>query len=491
MRPNLAFCLALLGGCATTAPGPGELPAHPSELRFENREIVYPVAADYRHRLDGGNVAYVVPDHSLPLIKLRLLVPAGGYLLEPDQAGLTGITSAMLRDGGTAAMSPMALDERLDFLASAISFAIGTTQSTASLDTLSVHFDESLRLMFDMLTEPGLDPDRLRINLDRAIELLRKRNDDTRTIEPRVWSELLLGDGFFVNHSPTGASVEAITAEAIRAFAARVFASGRLIFAVSGDIEPAAAVAALNRQLQRLPRGGELPPVPQEIAPHPPGLYGVAKPDVNQTRVTLGHPGPRLHHPDEYAIAVMNEILGGGGFTSRITSRVRSEEGLAYSAGSAFSLGRHYPGQFRVYFQSKNESVARALAIVLEEIERIRGEPAGEAEDATAIESQVAFLADLYSSASRMAERFAADELNGEDPDYWRNYEARIRAVTATDVQRAAAVHLKPDQLRVLVVGGLDQALAGGGPDGGVEAVVGQPLTRIPLRDPLTLEPLE
>jgi len=216
----------------------------------------------------------------------------------------------------------------------------------------------------------------------------------------------------------------------------------------------------------------------------------VNKDDVTQTRVSVGHPGPRVGDPDEYAIAVMNDVLGGGGFTSRITSRVRSDEGLAYSAGSGFRLGRYYPGQFRAFFQSKNQSVSQALDIVLEEINTIRNEPISDKELATARESQVSFLADLFSSANRTATRFANDAMVNRDPEYWANYEANIRKVTQADVLRVAKKHLQPEQLRILLVGKLDEALAGEGEFADIEARLSRKLVKIGLKDPLTLEPL-
>ncbi|MDJ0653797.1 MAG: pitrilysin family protein [Xanthomonadales bacterium] len=489
----LLLTTMLLAACASTGTRPGgdDLPQHPSELTFGERTISFPDAADYRHELAGGNIAYIVEDRSLPLIQLSMSTRAGSYLLGPEQTGLGSMTATMLRDGGTRDLTPDDLDERLAFLATGISFSIGQTRSSASINTLSSNFDESLGLMFDMITEPRLDAERLQINVERSVEAMRRRNDDTRGIEPRVWSDLMLGEGFFANRRPTKAQVEAIDTDAMRAFGQRVFSSGGLVFALSGDIDTEVAVAALNQQLSRLARGEALPPVPESTRPSAPGVYGVDKDDVTQTRVSVGHPGPRIRHPDEFAISVMNEVLGGGGFTSRITSRVRSDEGLAYSAGSRFSLGRHYPGQFRVFYQSKNESVSQALAIVMEEIERIRTEPVTEQELRVAIEGRVAYLAELYSSAAAKAGRFASDHLNEEDPDFWRQYEANVRKVTRDDVLRAARTHLKPEDLRILLVGKLEEAQAGDGTHGTVQEITGQQLTRLPLKDPLTLEPLE
>lgn len=488
MSRLICFYLAsfLVAGCAAS----DRLPEHPSQLQFGERELVFLNRADYRHELPTGDVLFVVPDPAFPLIKVSIFSPAGSYLMTDLPPGTAGLASAMLRDGGTRHMSPEELDERLDFLATSISFSISGTGAGANLNTLSANYEESLRLMFDMLTEPALDAERMAINIERQVESMRRRNDDTRAIEPRVWSELMLGEDFFATRLPTEASLRAIEEADLRSAIGTAFARGRLVIAVSGDITVEAATSSLTEALQRLPQGAELPPVPDDLNPVAPGVYTVNKDDVNQTRVSLGLPGPRVHHPDQYAISLMNHILGGGGFTSRITSRVRSDEGLAYSAGSRFTLGRHYDGQFRASFQSKNESVPQALSIVLEEIERIREQPVTEEELAVAREARVAFLADLYASADASAQRFARDELFDEPADYWRNYESSIRAVSVADIQRVAQTHLDPAALRILLVGKIDEALSGDGSHGTLMDVTGAEPIAVPLKDPLTLEPL-
>ncbi|MEM9533266.1 MAG: pitrilysin family protein [Pseudomonadota bacterium] len=478
--------LVLIAGCAAVNPAAD----HPSELTYDSRELTYLNRAEYRRELPGGDVLYVIRDPAFPLVKVSVYSRAGSYLLEDLPAGAGGLTAAMLRDGGAGDLDPEALDERLDFLATDVGFSIGATGSSMQIDTLSNNLDESLSLMVDMLVKPGFDAERLKIAVDRQVESMRRRNDDTRAIEPRVWSEVMLGEDFFGTRVATEASVRSVDRDVMAEVVARIFSRGHLVIAVSGDITGDEAEAKITEALSQLPAGEAPPPVPDDLAPRTPGLYAVNKDDVNQTRVSVGLPGPRVRHPDQYAIAVMNDILGGGGFTSRITSRVRSDEGLAYSAGSRFRLGRHYDGQFRAFFQSKNESVSQALGIVLEEIERIRNEPVSAEELNTAIESRIAFLADLYASAQASVRRFASDEINDEAPDYWREFEANIRAVTVEDVQRAAQTHLDPSKLRILLVGKLDEALAGDGAHGTVQSVTGLEVETIPLRDPLTQEPL-
>jgi zinc protease len=214
--------------------------------------------------------------------------------------------------------------------------------------------------------------------------------------------------------------------------------------------------------------------------------------DVNQGRVSLALPTVYWDSPDYHALEVMNDILGGSGFTSRITRTVRSNEGLAYSAGSGIRFGVNYPGAFRAAFQSKSRSVAYATSLVLEEIRRIREEPVTDEELDTIKRNLIETFPSRFASPAQSMGTFAADEIAGRRPGFWTEYRERIGAVTAEDVQRVARDHIDPARLIILVVGQLEAIAAGDGEhDVKLGELTGGEATRLPLRDPMTLEPME
>ncbi|HXY41883.1 MAG TPA: insulinase family protein, partial [Vicinamibacteria bacterium] len=234
-----------------------------------------------------------------------------------------------------------------------------------------------------------------------------------------------------------------------------------------------------------------IPAIPSAITPAAPGLYRMEK-EVNQGRVSIGLPSVRREDPDVYALEVMNEILGGSGFTSRITRTVRSNEGLAYSAGSVFAPGIWFPGRFRAGFQSKSRTVPWATELVMQEIRKIREQPVSAEELQTIKNSLVQTFPSEFATRAQSMAIFASDEYTHRDPAYWQTYRERIQAVSASDVQRVAQKHLPPEGMVVLVVGDLKE-IDKGDPKHPVTLASLAPsgrVTLLPPRDPMTMEPL-
>jgi zinc protease len=482
----LALSVAATTPAAPTAPPP--IPAHPDALRFKPLVYTPPNPAEHRVVLPNGMVVFFAEDRTLPLVSVSLLTRTGAYL-EPDgKEGVAGLTGQQLRRGGTHSLTAEALDERLAFLATDVSAGIGPTSGVANMSCLAENLDESLRLFAEMLREPRFQKDRLELAKEQVLQELSTRNDDAADIESREWNVLMLGDKHFTNRFSSEASIRSITPEDLLAFHRRSFHPSRMVVAVSGAISRDELLPKLTAVFADWPFPAPAPTsIPGEIAPLPAGTYRIQK-DVNQGRVSIGLPTVRRDTPDLYALEVMNEILGGSGFSARITRQVRSNEGLAYAAYSSLSLGPYYPGKFRAAFQSKSRTVARAARMVIDEVKRIRETPVTPEELDTVKRNLVETFPNNFASTAQAMGTFAADELTGRAPGFWAGYRARIEAVTVADVERVAKSYLDPQKLAILVVGDQKEIAAGEEGDSNLGALGGGKVVDLPLRDPMTMK---
>ncbi|HVS14084.1 MAG TPA: pitrilysin family protein [Thermoanaerobaculia bacterium] len=494
---RLVVALLVLGaGLGGPAGAREEIAAHPGALDFPPLEFQVPRADGYRHQLANGVPVYVVEDHALPLVDVRIQLRIGAFLEPASKVGLAGLTGALMRRGGTESLAPDQLDERADFLAADISTSIGDTSGNAALNCLSSVLGECLDLFFEILQRPRFEAKRLELEKSNRLESLKQRNDHPAAIAGREWQWLIWGDEHFSTRQVTGDSLAAIERADLVDFHRAYFRPEHMVIAASGDVTAAQLLPELEKRFAGWPAEGarEVPWPPPEAHHQPrPGVYVVTK-DIPQGNVRIGHLGKKREtweDPDDAALAVMNEILGGGGFTSRLTKRIRSDEGLAYSAGSQFGVGTFWPGSFTVFYQSKSETVALAAQIARQELERIRREPVTDEELRTAKASFVETFPANFESARTVANLFAGDELLGRPHEYWYTYRERIAAVTQDDVRRVAESHLHPDRLVTLIVGSWEQIARGDADRRATEEDlgVGEP-SMLPLRDPVSLQPV-
>jgi zinc protease len=454
---SLVLGLSVLAACeAGSRNGP-----RPEDFSYEPLEFTPPNPADFRTELSNGMVVYIAEDHEIPWIDASLMVKTGPFLEPRNKIGLASLTQGLMREGGSSSMTGEEIDERMDFLAGSV-----------SATRLSIHLrnlDEGMSIWMDILNDPAFPDDKLRRRKEGALVTIQNRNQNVSQVGGRAFNDLVYGADSPITAMQTEAIVNGFTRQDLINWHRRYWGATNAILVISGDFDRAEMLQKLEETFGQW-ADAEMaePPIPEVTQAASAGVYMI-EPEVipNQGVIRIGHVGLMQDDPDYAAVDLMNYILGGGSFSSRITKIVRSDNGLAYSTGSGFRGGTLYPGTFAASCQTKNSTVVFAAQLMLNEIEKIRNEPVPAEDLEFARTARVnAFPALFGGGRGRSAifgtlSNFANREFNGRPMDYFDTYVARYEAVTVEDIQRVAQEYLRPENMIIMISGNIEESQAG------------------------------
>lgn len=406
----------------------------------------------------GGVTAWLVEDHSLPVVSIEVDFRGGAALDPPGEEGLATLTADLL-DEGAGPLDSEAFQGKLEDLASSLDFSAGGDDMSASLRTVAANLAPTLELLHQALTAPRFDPAAVARVRDQLLADLARDRREPQYVAGRLWFENAFGAHPYARPTEgTSESLGRITADDMRALVKRRFARDDLLIGVVGDVTPARLAALLDSTFGDLPAHAAPAAVPPAtVAAKVPLL--LARMAIPQSVVTFGEPGIERDDPDWYALYVVNHILGGGDFSARLTEEVRVKRGLAYSVWSALMPLRH-GGLILGGVATENSHVAQSIAIIRAEWQRMHddGPTAQELADAkTYLTGSFALNLD---STARIAALLVSIQRDGLGIDYLDRRNALIDAVTLADARRVARRWLDPAKLSFVVIGA-PQALPG------------------------------
>jgi zinc protease len=427
-------------------------PLHYPELRFTPLK---PRTVE----LGGGKQLLLLPDHDVPLVRVYVLIDGGSIADPQGREGLASLTLRSLKSGGAGALNPEQVEDRLDELGTTISASAGLESSTLTLWSLRKNFDPSWKLLVDMMLKPGFDEARLDTEKKGDLEEIRRRWDEPVPTARVLWNELLFGRSQPEGRRTSMASIQAIGRADLLDFHHRSLQGKRLLVAVCGDFDPARVTAMAKSAFASWPAAAPRPLAAQPLTLAPkPGIYLVDKPDMNQAVLLLGHLGINRLDPDNAEMTVLNYILGGGGFNSRIMREVRSHRGLAYSAFGMVNAGRDR-GDFTCFTQTKTQSVPEAVSVIAGIVRAMTETEVTATELETAKRYEANSFVFRFESPAALLYQTMTMRLQGFPDNYFDTYLPRIAAVTAAKVLAMARRVLSPAGLVVLVVGPKAQLL--------------------------------
>jgi zinc protease len=409
-------------------------------------------AADIKEVISPGGIkAWLVEERSIPIVSLNVAWKGGASLDPSGKAGVAYLAASTM-DEGAGDMDSMAFQDRLSDLAIHLKFDAGKDTFSGSLKTLSENTEEAFRLFGLAINEPRFDEESVERIRAQILTSLNQKLSDPNSLAGRAWFSLAFGDHPYSQPSEgTMETMSAVTRADLAEFAKGRIAKNNMVVGVVGDIGADELALLLDKTFGALPDRTTASAVP-EVEPLAEAAVKIIDQNIPQSAVIFGGQGVKRDDPDYYAAYVLNYILGGGSFESRLTEEIREKRGLVYSVYSYLyplnSAGLHLGG-----FGTSNASVGEALELVSEEIAKIRDDGVT-AQELAAAKTYLngSFPLSLSSNAS-IAGLMVAMQMNDLPIEYLDERPNLINAVTQDDVRRVAQKLLDPEKMIVVVVG--------------------------------------
>ncbi len=405
-----------------------------------------------REKLPSDLVWLFSQQSGLPLVTLELTIKAGALRDPKGKEGLANLTASLLLSG-TKIKSATQIAQEVDFLGARLKAGGGDDFASISLSLLKKDLGPGLELLKDVLLNPTFALPEVQRKVAQYKAALESEQDEPMVVAGRTFAKDLFGDfpyGHPVLGTPQGLS--AITPKDLAEFHRTYYRPNNAVLSIVGDLTQDEARQAVSRTFGSWAAA----PIPALKLPLSPPLpqrkVVVIDKDISQANIILGSLGLNRQNPDFYAFQVMNYILGGGGFSSRLLDDIRENRGLAYSVNSSFSPGLE-PGPFTVSLETKNPSAGEAINQVLEQLRRIMSQPVTDKELEDAKSYFIGSFARKMDSMNKRAWLLGYVEVYGLGLDYPWKYPDLIRHLTPADIQKVAEKYLHPDKYLLVVVG--------------------------------------
>lgn len=398
----------------------------------------------------GGIKAWLVEEPSIPFMALELRFRGGASL---DRAGKRGAMNLMtgLLEEGAGELDSRGFARELETLATSLGYDVGVDELSISAQFLTENRDASIELLRSSLIEPRFDAADIERVRGQVLTGLRSDTTNPDEIASKTFNAMAFGDHpYGSDQSGTIESVTALTRDDLVNAHGDIFAKDRLYVGAVGDITPEELGVLLDRLLGDLPTTGAAMPAAADITIE--GGVTVVDFDTPQSVAIFGHKGIGLEHPDYFPAVVLNQVLGGGSFESRLMTEVREKRGLTYGVYSYISPRDHaatYLGQVA----SANDRIAEAISVIRAEWAKAAAEGVSEQELNDAKTYMTGAYPLRFDGNGPIARIMVGMQMIGLPSDYIATRNDRVEAVSMEDVKRVANELLDPEGLHFVVVG--------------------------------------
>jgi len=401
--------------------------------------------------LDNGMILLLAEKHAIPMVTVNMAFLAGRTAEPADKPGLASLTAALLTQG-TEKRTAKQISGEIDFIGGSLSASGGDDFATAGMRVLKKDLRTGFDLLSDVLLHPVFDQKEIDRKVKATLAEIQRQKEEPSVVAMNAFDKALFGNNAYGRtNDDVAAYLPKLVREDLVVFYSARFRPNSAIIAVVGDVTEKEIVALLQEYFASWKKGDQpLPPAAPLPVIEKTEVKKIDK-DISQANIVMGHVGISRENPDFYACMIMNYILGGGGFSSRLMDSIRDNKGLAYDVHSGFAAQK-YPGAFAVSIQTKNESANEVISETVKEIQRIRMELVAEKELADAKAYLTGSFPLRMDTSAKIASILTSIEIYNLGLDYPGRYAGLINAVTRDDIRRVAQKYLHPDRMVISVV---------------------------------------
>lgn len=402
--------------------------------------------------LPNGLTVLHSENHNLPIVMVTMMIKSGQTNEPSDKAGLVNLTAELLNEG-TKTRTSKEISEAIDFIGASLNASASNDYITVSLSVLKKDLNKGFEIFSDII----LNPDFPQHEIDRKKQLI-KDSLKQKEEEPSFLAEKAFIKEVFGEHpysrliEGSEETIDRINRDDIIRFHLENFIPNNSILSIAGDITQEELIILLEKYIGAWKKL-ELPerkPLKLELNKNK-KIVRIDK-DITQANIIFGNYGISRDNPDYYAVTVMNYILGGGGFASRLMNSIRDEKGLAYDVHSFFAAFKE-AGYFQTELQTKNETADIAIDEIVKQITKIRTEKVTSKELAEAKSYLTGSFPRRLDTTRKIADFLATIEFFSLGLNYDKKYLNYINSVTEEDVLRVAQKYLDSDNYILVIVG--------------------------------------
>ncbi|HMA63792.1 MAG TPA: pitrilysin family protein, partial [Chitinispirillaceae bacterium] len=449
------FITVLTFVCAVVAQN-AVIPPHPKQLKYDSLRWSVPSGEQYRTVLQNGLRTYIASDSSLPLVELSGIIRYGALLDPDDKVGIASLMGTLIRSGGTEKISSDSLDNILGQKAINISFSISDDMCNFKATFLSEYTDTSLALLKQMLFNPAYEQKKIDQHKAIYIESIKHRFDNPGPTLSFAYDKHMY-QSTKNSRFASEKTLAAITREDLLKTHKKYFKSGNMILAVSGTFDRNTFIKKLETLF---PKSNMVTDTTFPVVQCKPSLKSlVVNKNISQAYVRLGIPLFKRPFDDFYPVMALNEIFGGGSFTSRLSSKIRSDEGLTYSIYSVAESNYTMQSTWYITFFTTSETFSKATGLIFSELDTIVKYGVTEKEVSDVKSVFLSELPSMFRSPFDIVSNYAMNEYNGRSPDHYQKYVDAIKKLSKSDLDSMARKYLVKENFSITAVGDTSKIL--------------------------------